>query len=160
MSPEGAKGYVNVTVRWARATRRVFPEGAAELDLERNGSTSCNGASECRVGLREGERRAELEVEPSGGQILTCARELLPIGAHVQRDDFDSSLVLGRVGGDRDQTTAVSNRREREHGGVGRRVGSGIDTVAGRRRHDLGRPVRVVVIDHPRGSGTDYPVAT
>jgi hypothetical protein len=32
MSPEGAKGYVNVTVRWARASRRVFPEGAEELD--------------------------------------------------------------------------------------------------------------------------------
>ena len=50
MSPEGAKGYVTVTVRWARGARRVFPEGAEELDLERNGSASCNGASECRVG--------------------------------------------------------------------------------------------------------------
>src|SRR5213592_3919897 len=104
MSPEGAKGYLTVTVRWARGARRVFPEGAEELDLERNGSASCNGASECRVGLREGERRAELEVEPSGGQILTGARELLPVGAHIQRDDFDSSLALGRVGGDRDRS--------------------------------------------------------
>ena len=72
----------------------MFPEGAEELDLERNGSAPCKGASECRVGLREGERRAELEVEPSGGQILTGARELLPVGAHVQRDDFDFSLPV------------------------------------------------------------------
>ena len=61
-----------------------FPKAHRELDLERSGSASCNGASECRVGLREGERRAELEVEPSGGQILTGTRELLPVGAHVQ----------------------------------------------------------------------------
>jgi hypothetical protein len=46
-----------VTVRCARAARCVFPEGAEELDLERNGSASCKGASECRVGLRERERR-------------------------------------------------------------------------------------------------------
>src|SRR5206468_11843931 len=41
-----AQGDVTVTVRWARGARRVFPDGAEELDLERNGSASCNGASE------------------------------------------------------------------------------------------------------------------
>ena len=95
MSPEGAKGYVTATVRCGgEALVACFPKAQRELDLERSGSASCNGASECRVGLREGERRAELEVEPSGGQILTGARELLPVGAHVQRDDFDFSLPV------------------------------------------------------------------
>src|SRR4029450_7371120 len=81
MSPEGAKGYVTVTVRWARGARRVVPEGAEELDLERNSSASCNGAGGCRVAPGEGKAPAELEVEPSGDQISTGARELLPVGA-------------------------------------------------------------------------------
>ena len=67
--------YATATVRCGReALVACFPKAQRELDLERSGSASCNGASECRVGLREGERRAELEVEPSGGQILTGAR--------------------------------------------------------------------------------------
>src|SRR3954447_22507020 len=123
--------FVEYVLRWPR------PEGAEELDLERSGSASCSGASECGVGLREGERRDRLEVEPPGGQIFTGACELLPVGAHVQRDDFDSSLALGRVGRDRDETTAVSNRLERDHGTVGRRVGSGIAPMARRSRHAL-----------------------
>src|ERR1044072_7445335 len=102
-----------------------FPKAQGDRDLEPSGPPSCTGVSECRVGLRRGERRAELEVEPSGGQILTGARELLPVGAHIQRDDFDSSLALGRGGSDRDQTTAASTRRERGRGTVWRRVGSG-----------------------------------
>src|SRR6185437_7244162 len=116
------------TPGWA-SVRKCHPKGEALRDRERSGSASCNGASECRVGLREGERPAELEVEPSGGQILTGARELLRVGAHDQRNDFDSSLALRRVEGDGDQTTAVSNRRERDRGTVGRRVGSGVDTT-------------------------------
>ena len=62
MSPEGAKGYVTATVRCGgEALVACFPKAQRELDLERSGSASCNGVSECRVGLREGERRAELE---------------------------------------------------------------------------------------------------
>ena len=55
MSPEVAKGYATATVRRATRACRVSPEGAEELDLERNGSASCKGASECSVGVREGE---------------------------------------------------------------------------------------------------------
>src|SRR5262249_34134941 len=125
-----------------------------ELDLERNGSASGDGATERRTGLRQREGCTELEIEPSGGEILTGGRELLPVGADVERDAVEAPPALGGAGGVRAQTAPATTRREGRPGAAGRRIGSGIDTAA-RRFYDLCRPVRVVVVDHRRSSGAE-----